>query len=102
MKRVLFFFYTDSSGVFAKNVQTANGWASLKYVCRLASRLSFPFLFDFETLLFLPLLMFVHMLKYHHFFLSKDCKITKWFLMKNQLLLIFLTNLHSFIPSIYI
>ena len=52
MMRVLFFFYTDSSGVFAKNVQTANGWASLKYVCRLASRLSFPFLFDFETLLF--------------------------------------------------
>ena len=51
MMRVLFFFYTDSSGVFAKNVQTANGWASLKYVCRLA-RLSFPSLFDFETLLF--------------------------------------------------
>ena len=52
MMRVLFFFYTDSSGVFAKNVQTANGWASLKYVCRLAARLSFPSLFDFETLLF--------------------------------------------------
>ena len=38
--------------MFAKNVQTANGWASLKYVCRLAARLSFPSLFDFETLLF--------------------------------------------------